>query len=157
MGGTLFGEADRSARASRRDSLRAVGYELETLARRFVDAYNARDADALVAVSHPEIAFYPTMLVGARRRFDGHDGLRDWMGHLAAAGAEFQARIVEIRVLGPDRFAILSEVWIGEEVGSDSAMIATVRDGLIAEARGYLTDERTLIELGLIPEPPTAP
>lgn len=130
--------------------------ELDTLARRFIDAYNARDADALVAVSHARIAFYPSTLVGERRRYDGHDGLRRWMEQLTATGAEFQASIREVRALGPDRFVVLSQVWIGEQLGRDSAMIASVGDGLIVEARSYLSDERMLIEMGLIPEPPPA-
>lgn len=125
--------------------------ELRELSRLFVDGFNRRDAETLIRASHPRIVYYPSALVGERRCYAGHDGLRDWVAQLVAGGAQFEARVHEIRVLSADRFAVISEVWAGDERVSPSALIGTVRDGGIYEARGYLTELETLVRLGLIP------
>lgn len=126
--------------------------EIEQVARQFVDGFNARDVEALLRASHERIIYYPSALVGERRSYAGHDGLRAWVAQLVARGAQFQARIREIRALPPDRFAVLGEVWLANELISPSALIGTVRDGRIIEGRGYLTEESTLRQLGLLPE-----
>ncbi len=126
----------------------------ETLAHRFVDAFNRRDADALVAVAHRRIIFRPSTLVGPRRTYHGHDGLRRWIADLVATGLDFQVGIREIRRLGPGGFLVLSKVHVDDELLADAAMIATVRDGTVLEAHSYLTDELLLTRLGLIPNAP---
>ncbi len=123
----------------------------QELAERFVDAFNRRDADALVALCHPELEFVPTILVGARAVYRGHDGIRRWVAELAASGAAHRVRVRYVRELAPDRLAVLTEVLIEGEVTTPSAMIAVLRDGLIAHAKAYLSDERTLIRVGVLP------
>lgn len=123
----------------------------EELGRRFIDGFNRRDADALVALVHPELEFLPTVLVGARAVYRGRDGLRRWVEDLIASGASHTVRVREVREIGPDRFVVLTEVLIGGEVTSPSAMLATTRDGLIVTAKAYLSDEQTLIRVGVLP------
>jgi len=50
--------------------------QADRIGREFVDAFNRRDADGLVALSHPDIEFRPTMLAGSKRVYKGHEGLR---------------------------------------------------------------------------------
>jgi ketosteroid isomerase-like protein len=116
----------------------------------FIAAFNLRDADALVALAHPDVEFRPTMLVGSRRVYKGHEGLRTWVADLIASGAEHQVRVREVRTLGDERLVVLTEVLLGGEVISPSAMIATLRDGKVVEAHAYLSDETTLAELDLL-------
>lgn len=71
----------------------------ESLGRGFVDAFNGRDVQALVAVSHEQIALRPSTLVGSRRTYRGHDGLRQWIADLDTANVEFKVRAREIRPL----------------------------------------------------------
>jgi ketosteroid isomerase-like protein len=125
----------------------------EELARRFIDAFNRRDADALVALSHPRIEFLPTILVGQRAVYHGHDGLRRWVDDLRASRAAHEVRVHTVRVLPPDGFAVLTEVLIDGELLSPSAMVASLEDGLIVRAKAYLSDERTLIRVGVLPAP----
>jgi hypothetical protein len=127
------------------------------LARGFVEAFNDRDADALVALAHPRIVFRPTSLVGNRRTYHGHAGLRRWVAELAAIGADFQAHIREIRPLRPSGFLVLSKLRVGDELITDSAMIASVLQDRIIEAHSYLSDESTLVQIGLIPHAPRLP
>lgn len=127
------------------------------LARGFVEAFNDRDADVLVALSDPHIVFRPTSLVGHRRTYHGHAGLRRWVAELDAIGADFQAHIREIRQLRPSGFLVLSKLRVGDELITDSAMIASVHQDRIIEAHSYLSDESTLVQIGLIPHAPRLP
>lgn len=126
---------------------------MEALGHRFIDAFNRRDVDGMIELSDPDIAFYPTVLVGARREYRGHDGLRRWVSELESAGANHLVRVRELRELDERRFVLLSEVLLGDELVSPSAMLAHLSErGLIVEARSYLSDEQTLVHLGLVPE-----
>lgn len=124
--------------------------QAERIGREFIDAFNLRDADALVALVHPEIEFRPTMLVGSRRVYEGYEGVRAWVADLVASGMDHQVRVREIRMLDAARFVMLTEVLLDGEVISPSAMVATMRDGKIAEAQAYLSDEGTLAGLDLL-------
>jgi ketosteroid isomerase-like protein len=122
----------------------------DQIAREFVEAFNRRDTDGLLALVHPEIEFRPTMLVGSERVYRGHDGFRSWAEDLAAAEATHQVRVRDIRVLEDRRFLVLSEVLLDGEVVAPSAMVAKLEEGKIVEAHAYLSDEAMLTELGLL-------
>jgi hypothetical protein len=124
----------------------------DVLARAFVEAFNARDAEALVALAHSRIVFRPTALVGHRRTYHGHAGLRRWVGELDALRADIQMHIREIRPQQPSGFLVLSKLRVGDELATDSAMIACLHEGRIIEAHSYLSDEWMLVRLGLIPD-----
>lgn len=122
-----------------------------TIGRMFIDAFNRRDVEGMVELSSPDVVFCPTLLVGARREYHGHSGLRRWCADLAAADASHQVRVREVRELAELRFVVLTEVLLDGELVSPSAMIADLDDRrLIAQARSYLSDEQTLIHLGLV-------
>ncbi len=104
-----------------------------------------------MALAHPRIVFRPTSLVGRRRTYHGHAGLRRWVAELDAVGADFRANIREIRPLRPSGFLVLSKLRVGDELITDSAMIASVLQDKVIEAHGYLSDEGMLAEIGLIP------
>jgi SnoaL-like domain len=127
------------------------------LAVAFAEAFNDRDADALVALAHPRIVFRPTPLVGHHGAYHGHVGLRRWVAELDAIGADFQVGIREIRPLRPSGFLVLSKLRVGDELITDTAMIASVHEDKIIDAHGYLSDEAMLAHLGLIPDAPRLP
>lgn len=123
------------------------------IGRRFVDAFNRRDVEGLLALSDPAIEFHPTSLVGERRRYNGHDGLRRWVADLDESQLEHEVRVREVRPLEDDGFLLLSEVLLGGELVSPSAMLARLNEaGLIVEARAFLTDVETLRQVGWAPE-----
>jgi ketosteroid isomerase-like protein len=123
---------------------------LAQIVREFVDAFNRRDADGLLALAHLEIEFRPTMLVGSERVYRGYDGFRSWVADLVASPATHQVRVREIRVLEDQRFLVLSDVLLDSEVVSASAMVAKLADGKIVEAHAYLSDEAMLTDLNLL-------
>lgn len=123
----------------------------EELGRGFVDAANRRDVDALVALCHPELELLPTMIVSQRAVYRGHDGLRRWVADLLDAEIAYEARVLRVREFGGDQFAVLAEVRLDGEVITQSALIGRVQDDLIVRAKGYLSDEPTLIRVGVLP------
>jgi hypothetical protein len=130
--------------------------EFAALARAFVEAFNDRDADALVSLSHPHIVFRPTALTGRRRVYRGHAGLRRWIADLAALPLDVRLHVREIRPQRPDGFLVLSTLHVGGDPVADAATIASLQAGRVAEAHGYLSDESTLVKLGLIADAPPA-
>jgi SnoaL-like domain len=134
-----------------------VGASMEAIGQRFIEAFNRRDADALVALADPRIEWHPSSLVGARRTYLGHDGLRRWVAELEEYGAAHQVRVREVRALDASSFLILSEVLVDDVVSSPSAMVAHLTpEGMILEGRAYLTDEELLTQVGVVPAQPTA-
>jgi SnoaL-like protein len=134
--------------------MRAARVSVETIGRRYVDAFNRRDIEGLVALSHSAIEFRPTMLVGARRRYDGHEGLRRWFEEMGGSEIEIQIRVSEVRALGDDGFLVLSEILLDDKLVSPAAMLARLAgDGRIIEARSFLTDEEMLRQVGWAPDP----
>ena len=127
------------------------GLAAEELGRRFIDGFNRRDADALVALCHPELELVPTLLVGRHSVYHGHEGLRRWMDDLIASGAAHEGRLRAVRVLDAERFAVLTDVCLESEALTPSAMLARTKDGLIVHAKAYLSDEQTLIRVGVLP------
>jgi hypothetical protein len=126
---------------------------MEWVAREFIDAFNRRDAEGLVALCGPGIDFRPTPLVGANDGYRGHDGLRRWVAELRASDLDHRVRVREVRTLDERRFLLLSEVWVDGELVSPSAMLTRLDEsGAIVEAQAFLSDEETLERIVLRPD-----
>jgi hypothetical protein len=124
--------------------------QADRIGRQFIEAFNRRDADGLVALSHPEIVFRPTMLVGSRRVYRGHAGLRSRVAKLITADTMHQVRVCETRSLGHQRFVVHSEVLLDGEAITPSAMVAELLGDRIVDVHAYLSDEALLTELDLL-------
>jgi len=125
------------------------------LARDFVQAFNDRDAERLVALAHSRIVFRPPSLDSRRRTYNGYAGLRRWVAEIDATGVDFQVHVREIRPLAPSGFLVLSKLRVGDELITDSAMVASVHEDKIIEAHSYLSDEGMLADLGVVPHAPS--
>lgn len=79
------------------------------LAEAYVGAYNDRDLEAMLALQHENVVSYPSRMFGPRQT-SGHDGVRDWWQTMVDSGRWYEVVIREIRVLIPDRIAILGEI-----------------------------------------------
>ena len=123
------------------------------LTRRHLEAYNARDADALVSYCDPNIEFHPLLpgaLGGAAYR--GHDGMRRWLGELA------EASVAEMRVEVEAFFDLGEQILVfgalrgrgrssGAEVTMPSVVVFRWRDGLVVYLKGYADREDALRDL----------
>jgi SnoaL-like protein len=66
---------------------------------RFVDAFNRRSLDAVLALTDTEVEAVPLM-ASLEGSFQGHDGVRRWWQNLLDAFPDFTAEIVGVRALG---------------------------------------------------------
>ena len=123
---------------------------VEELLRGYVDAFNRRDADAMVAMADPAIVAYPCAITRSSRRYVGHQGLRNWIRDVSAAGHGYTVRPREVRKLENERWALLGEL-VDELPVSPFASLVRVGRGLITEAREYLSEESLLREVGHLP------
>jgi ketosteroid isomerase-like protein len=119
---------------------------LDELGREFLEALDRNDADALVALTHPEIEFWPTAMRG-RAPFRGHAALRERAG---AAANLYGARVTWARALDDERFVVMFEICVGDEFVQSAALIGRAKDGRIVTARAYLTDEALIEHVGLL-------
>jgi ketosteroid isomerase-like protein len=124
------------------------------LHRRLIDAYNARDTDAFVALCDPEIEVYSVFAAPGGAAYHGHDGVRQWHRDLEETWGD------GLRV-EPETFFDLGERTLvfsvlhgralqsGTEAVMQNAQVATVRDGLIVYVKVYMHREDALRELGV--------
>jgi ketosteroid isomerase-like protein len=119
----------------------------ESLVRRWSDAINARDADALLELAHPEIELH-TLQLGVRGRYTGREGVAEWMAELREWDPGHRVRIERVRTLPSGRIAVFGTILIEGEPSSPYSLVAEVRDGKIAMMRSFPSDEETLDKLG---------
>jgi hypothetical protein len=128
----------------------ASNISFDLIARRFVDGFNQRDAESLVALADPAIEFFPTAVVGTGERYDGHEGLRQWVVHLEESGIGHQGRLREVRPT-EDGFVLFSDVMLDDKLITPAALVVVLNERhLITEARGLLTDSELLTRIGVM-------
>lgn len=123
--------------------------QVSRVGRRWLDAFNRRDVQALVGLADPGIEFSPTVLSGGRKTYCGHQGIRDWISDLRAAGAVHTVRVGEVRHCPCGDEVILGEILVGDDPVSAFTLCLTVNDGVVREGHAYLTDDALLLKLGL--------
>jgi ketosteroid isomerase-like protein len=123
------------------------------LTRRLLEAFNARDRDAYIALSDPGVEFHtPFAAVGAVYR--GHDAVEMWQRDIDDAWGD------ELRV-EPQAYFDLGEHTLvfqvlhgrgrrsGVEVAMPTALVARWRDGLLLHGKGYAHRQDALKDLGV--------
>jgi ketosteroid isomerase-like protein len=124
--------------------------------RRFTDAQNRRDVDAMLGELDAEVEWHPATvrsLGGEATVFRGHIGIRELFRDLYEAFGVSQAEYWEIRDLG-DRIVALGH-WItrGEGSGAETAtplgLVADFRNGKLIRVRTYLDRQQALEAAGL--------
>jgi SnoaL-like domain len=140
------------ARRSAEYAVRVADSVAQSLGRRFAEAFNRRDADGLVAVSHPEIEFHPTGAGGTGRSYHGHEGLRAWVEELNRGGLKHQVRILDVEEIDARRVVVSCELLSDGKTITRSTMIGVIADGALIEVHGHLTDITTLRQVQGIPD-----
>jgi hypothetical protein len=124
---------------------------MQRIAHAFVDAANRRDPEALTVLFDSDAEFRPSVLVGSRSSYRGHDGVRRYFEELRPVDRDQWVRMREIRRISGDQFVLLTEVMLGSEPVSPAAIILCIEDGKIIKATAHLSDEATLVAVGLLP------
>jgi ketosteroid isomerase-like protein len=121
--------------------------------RRFIDAFNARNVEAIVACCDPDIELHSTFAAVGGATYHGRDGVRRWREDLAEAWGD------EIRV-EPEAYFDLGEQTLlfhvlrgrgqhsGVEVALPGAGLFRWSDGLLVDLKAYAHREDALTDLG---------
>ena len=80
--------------------------DLDTLVRRFVDAYNSRQLEAQIELCDPEIELVPLRGVLEETIYRGHDGIRRFARDLAESWSEAHVELLELEARGEQAVSI---------------------------------------------------
>jgi ketosteroid isomerase-like protein len=127
-----------------------LAQSVEEILRGYHDAFNRRDAEAMIALADPDILSYPAPVSRARRKYVGHEGQRDWIRDVVAADHGHTVGTREVRRLDAERWAVLGHVTIDQATVSPFAAFARLDRGLVKEVREFLSDEAILRHLEYI-------
>jgi ketosteroid isomerase-like protein len=124
------------------------------LHRRVIEAYNARDTEAFVALCDPQIEVHSVFAAPGGADYHGHDGVRRWHRDLEEAwGPDFRVEPEALFDLGEDTlmFSVLHGHGrqSGVKVAMPNAQVARFRDGLIVYLKVYIHREDALSDLGV--------
>jgi ketosteroid isomerase-like protein len=122
------------------------------LARRLIEAFNARDLEAYVALCDPSIEWHSTFSAVSGTVYQGHDGLRRWHRDLEDAwGKEIRIEPEAYFDLGEHTLAFNILHGRGRQSRADVAMpyaaVSRWRDDLIVYAKSYVHREDALSDL----------
>jgi ketosteroid isomerase-like protein len=113
--------------------------------RRWFDAFNRRDLDALLALAHPEISFSPLQVHGADV-LHGLEGVAAVWGRMEEVGLDHTIVITALHTLEDGRTAAVGVVQPGDV---DFVGLYRIEDGLVREGQNRFAGEETLRRLGI--------
>jgi ketosteroid isomerase-like protein len=124
------------------------------LNRRIVEAFNARDVEAVIALCHPSIELHSVLAAVGGGVYHGHSGVRSWHRDFEDAwGDEIHLEAEAYFDLG--EYTVAFYVYHGRgrqsgaEVSMTSAVAARWRDGLLVYFKAYTDREEALRDLGV--------
>jgi ketosteroid isomerase-like protein len=123
------------------------------LHRRFVEAFNARNIEALIEVCHPDIELHSVFAAVGGAVYRGHDEMRRWHEDLHEAwGAEIHLETHAYFDLGERTLAFYDYFARGQQSGATVAMPAAAvmrwHDGRTDHVKVYLDRDEALKDVG---------
>jgi ketosteroid isomerase-like protein len=117
------------------------------------EAWNRRDAEAMVALCDPQVVWFPPLEgITEGRTYRGHAGMRRYFEDLEEFSDESHLEFPEVHDLG-DRVLSLGSVHFrfasGVELDQGTALLNTWRNGKCIEARAWLNHAEALEAAGL--------
>jgi ketosteroid isomerase-like protein len=122
------------------------------VAKRCIDAFNARQVDVFIALTTPDFVWSPSMVAVEGEVFEGSEGIRRYFDSLGSAWESF--------LIVPDSFRELPSVVVvlgrlsghgkhsGVPVDASLGIVFDFRDGKVAHIRGYLDHGEALRAAG---------
>jgi ketosteroid isomerase-like protein len=142
--------------SERRDTARAMSQENVESFKRFADANNRRDVEAMLAELDPEVEWQSAVLGslgGEATLHRGHDGIREMLRDLYEAFSEFRVEFSDVWDLDDRVVAFGRWVTRGEESGIETtpplASVVDFRDGKAIRVRSYLDPKDAIEAAGL--------
>jgi ketosteroid isomerase-like protein len=123
------------------------------LHRRHMEAFSARDIEALIAHSDPGIELHSTFAAVGGAVYYGHEGLRQWLVDIEEAWGVFRIEPEAYFDLGENTLMFMALHGQGRHSGAEVAMsvahIARWRDGFGVYLKSYAHREDALRDLGI--------
>jgi ketosteroid isomerase-like protein len=124
--------------------------------RRWLDAYNRRDVEAMIEGLDPEVEYHPALpmlLGGVATVYRGHEGVRSLFGEIYDSFDEIHTEYSEVRDLG-DRVVAIGRIRMrgrgsGAETESPAGSIVDFKDGKGIRIRTFLDPQEALEAAGL--------
>jgi hypothetical protein len=124
------------------------------LQRRYAEAYNSRDIEALIALCDSSIESHSTFAAVGGAIYHGHDGMRGYQRDVEDAWGD-QIRIEPEVYFDVGEHTLSFLVFHGRgrhsgaEVATPMALVTRWRNDLLVYLRGYVHTEDALRELGV--------
>jgi ketosteroid isomerase-like protein len=121
--------------------------------RRFIEAFDARDVDALIALCDGKVEVHSVFAAVGGAVYNGHDGVRTWVRDIEEVWIEF--RVVSETYFDLGEFTIAFNVLDGRaqqsgvEVAMPYATVMRWRDNLVVYFKAYAHREDALSDLGV--------
>lgn len=112
-----------------------------------IEAFNRRDLDGMLALTHAEVEIEPR-LVGMEGGYRGHEGVRRWWSDLLEGFPDYTVEVEDVLALGEMTLARVR--GRGHGAGSGTLVVeiwwqsATWRDGRCAWWRNFATEPEAL-------------
>jgi ketosteroid isomerase-like protein len=113
----------------------------EATVRRWFDAFNSRDLEAMLACMDAHVDFQPLRLRGVDAIYHCHVGVRDWFADLVRMEYPHRIDLTEVSAVVGDK-VIAAGTLSAVDSGAPSSFWAVehFEHGLIVAARHYLSD-----------------
>jgi hypothetical protein len=133
------------------ESASANALSQKALILRWVNAFNARNLDDLLACLDPEVDFRPLKLTGLDPSYRGHDGVRRWFGRLGELRYGHCIELTEVRDSSQGRLLAIGALRVGKYgLVTPFCALHTMNGGLIAVARHYPHEADSVERVNLI-------
>jgi hypothetical protein len=123
-----------------------------TIVVRWVEAFNRRDVDGLLAVVVHDVDLHPLTLPGFAASYRGRDGVREWLTRVQDGRHQHRIVLDGAREVGGGMVFASGVLVLTEDVAiGPVCALHRIEHGLIAAAHEYHTDPETMERIGMIP------
>ena len=125
------------------------GIEEKTVSE-WIDAFNERDLDRMLAQVDPEVHFHPLRVDGMAHSYLGHSGVRRWFAELQQHEHPHRIDLKSIAGLADGRVLAAGAVSAEEGTGTPFSGLYEIANDLIVCAYHYFTPPETLVQIGIV-------
>ena len=124
------------------------------LGRRWIEAFNARDLEAMIALCDPNVEFHSAFAAVGGASYHGHAGMRRWHRDLEETwGTQIRLQPEAYFDLGDEILTFYLYHGRGQQSGAEVTMPATSvvrwRDDLMVYVKVYMQRDEALSDLGV--------
>jgi hypothetical protein len=129
----------------------AIALAPDALVTGWVDAFNERDLEGMLARLDPAVRFHPLRLGGLDGSYRGHDGVRQWFARGTQLRHEHLIVLSDVHGAGDGKVLAVGALTLAGDFELEPfCALHRIAGGLIVAAHHYLTDPDMLEHLGLV-------